>query len=762
MPTTAFFAYPNSDRSVKDAIARSVELSEGAELVIKPWENMSILGFKLDDLIRDQINEVDFLIADITYSNHNVFYEIGYAMAVGKPVLLTVNTAIEHSVKRVQSLGLFDTTGWLAYENGDDLWVKLQEWNNICWKNLYEAKRNHTQPLFILDTFGKTDFRNQIFHAVEHSKVQKRIFDPDQNPRLTAANAISEISASAGVIIPIIASNIVDNRNHNLRAAFLLGLAHGYEIEALSIQYENQPIPIDYRDFITNSTYRYETERHVESYCSETLVRNQQREARERRNAPGVIGQISLGASFAENETQTLGHYFIRTAEFARALRAEGAVVVGRKGSGKSAVFQQVAEVIGRDREVCIVDLRPASHNLSEMREELLGVVKAGVFEHTIAAFWQYILYIEVLLKIREIVLPRSKNDYGLQERVRKIEEDFHLTESVVSGDFTSRLEAAVQMVIQEVMNLKDDADIREKLTNLMFEAPIPKLREAILSFEDQYSDIVLLIDDLDKGWPPRRVEEHDVITVRHLIEVLNRIHRDLGRREVLFRHIVFLRSDIYERLVEQTSDRGKYNVINVDWSDSEQLRHLLHQRVTSEVDKEMQDQAWLAINPTIDGEEAVSSMIEHSLRRPRFLIDLCERVLSFAINRGHEIVTGADLQDGIRQMSLYLVSDFGYELRDVAGTPEDIFYRFIGKPDLLTTGEIEALLNENELGLEVNEAIDLLLWYGFLGIVSGNRPTFIYDRAYDFRRLEAERPEKNTEILYAVNPAFIVGLNKD
>jgi ABC-type hemin transport system ATPase subunit len=95
----------------------------------------------------------------------------------------------------------------------------------------------------------------------------------------------------------------------------------------------------------------------------------------------------------AENEIQKLGYYFIRTAEFARALRAEGAIVIGRKGSGKSAVYLQVAASMYKDRGNCIVDLRPASHNLSEMREALLSIVSAGIFDHTIAAFWQYIIY---------------------------------------------------------------------------------------------------------------------------------------------------------------------------------------------------------------------------------------------------------------------------------------------------------------------------------------------------------------------------------
>ena len=217
----------------------------------------------------------------------------------------------------------------------------------------------------------------------------------------------------------------------------------------------------------------------------------------------------------------------------------------------------------------------------------------------------------------------------------------------------------------------------------------------------------------------PRQVEAQDVVTIRHLVEVLNRIQRDLTRRRVEIRHLVFLRSDIYEKLVEETSDRGKYNVIKVDWSDPDQLRHLLRQRVVNGLEAAAEEDAWSAINPKIDGIDAISQMIETSLRRPRFLIDLCERTLSFAINRGHGIVMKEDVEEGMRQMSLYLVSDFGYEMRDVAGTPEDIFYLFIGSSEYLTEEDLQLLLAGRHLGIGVQQTVDLLLWYGFLGIVT-------------------------------------------
>jgi len=73
-----------------------------------------------------------------------------------------------------------------------------------------------------------------------------------------------------------------------------------------------------------------------------------------------------------------------------------------------------------------------------------------------------------------------------------------------------------------------------------MFENPIRQLRDAVVSFNDFFTGIIVLIDDLDKGWPPRQVERHDVVTVKHLIEVLNRIQRDLTKRKIYLKHLVF------------------------------------------------------------------------------------------------------------------------------------------------------------------------------------------------------------------------------
>jgi hypothetical protein len=757
----AFFAYPAEPSSIGTTIADAIrQLNGGDRLEVTPWQALPIVGLKLDRLIRDRIAEGDFLVADITFPNFNVYYEIGYCFGSKKPVIPTVNRAYTTSTGNVNLTGIFDTIGQLRYENAGELAERLQAHQlQDHISNLFQPK-DHSQPLFMLDTLRKIDFRNWILQSISNSSVNVRRFDPDETPRLSLYTGIVGITASTGVIIPLLAEAIDDSLRHNLRASFLAGLSHGYGLEPLITQYEDLPAPIDFRDFIDTSRTRKEVAQVIEEYCAEVLIKNQQRGSLLPTSKRPLLERVDLGSSAAEAEYKRLSLYFVRTAEFSRAMRSPGALVVGRKGSGKSAIFYQAFSETAKDKRNLIVDLSPASHNLSELREELLKVVAVGVFDHTIAAFWQYILYAEILLKLRETLLPKARYNLTLLNQIKELEEAYGLTDEMVEGDFTARLAQAVRLVINGLEGARG-ADYRSHLTNLLFESHIPSLRENIVELGSDFKKILLLFDNLDKGWPARKIEPHDIRMIQHLIAVLNKIQRELGRKSSEFQFMLFLRSDVYEQLVEETADRGKHNLITVDWSDREQLVHLINQRVISNFQSEEQASVWKIVNPLFgDRRDAMSHMLDSSLMRPRFLIDLCERAISFAINRGHEQVTAKDVEDALEQHSIYLVSFFGYELRDVSGISDKIFYNFIGQGVRLTEKEMEPILARSQNGVAPKEVIMMLLWYGFLGIpdASGN-PVYIYDRAYDMRRLEAELERQGPEVRYFVNGAFLRGL---
>jgi len=766
MANTAFFAYPGEPppigQSINDAICI---VDHSRKLILTPWQKLDIIGLKIDDLIRDRIEASDFLFADITVPNFNVYYEIGYALARQKPLIPTVNTSYSEHPKNINLLGIFDTIWQCRYQNARELANKIIHSDFDVWINKYISGPDYTQPLFFLDTFAKTDFRNWVVQFIGNSSLQYRSYDPTEVPRLSAPKSISELSASAGAIIPLLSTDIQDNHKHNLRAAFVAGLAHGFSLDPLIIQYANAPAPLDFRDFVDTVRTRYETAQSVNEYCQKTLIQNQRRKPRATPQSETVLQRIDLGASSAENEFQNLHNYFVETAEYNRALRGPSSIVVGRKGSEKSAIFYRVGDYHKSDARNLVVDLRPASHNLSELRIRLLELMDIGLFDHTIAAFWQSIIFREILLEVRSSILPKSRYSMSILEQARNIEATMSMTEEYAAADFTSRLDMVIRSLIDRLPAMpKGPSFTRAKITNILFQEDISSIRNLSISSCAAYNRIVLLFDDLDEGWPAKRVESEDIRIIRILLEALASVQREMDRGNVDFQHIVFLRNDVYEILIEQTSDRGKFNLINVDWSDPEQLRRLMEERAKFGIlDENISSEG--ALQLVIPNYRQVGDYfpicLQYSLMRPRFLIDLCERSLSCAVNRGHLRVESDDVDYSLRQHSMYLVSEFGYEIRDVSGLTEDIFYHFIGKPALLSEDESRTIISAAVPEWRSDDVIELFLWYGFVGVArSDEEKVYIFDFNYDVRRLIAEARSEGKLLVYCINPAFLAGLS--
>jgi acetyl-CoA carboxylase carboxyl transferase subunit beta len=106
MQKLGFIAYPDGHPILASAIEGAVELSRGGRVTLKPWKAMKIVGFKIDDQVRSNIAAAAILIADVTYLNMNVLYEMGYAVGLGKPIILVINQAVEAAVQRANNLGL--------------------------------------------------------------------------------------------------------------------------------------------------------------------------------------------------------------------------------------------------------------------------------------------------------------------------------------------------------------------------------------------------------------------------------------------------------------------------------------------------------------------------------------------------------------------------------------------------------------------------------------------------------------------------------
>jgi hypothetical protein len=91
-----------------------------------------------------------------------------------------------------------------------------------------------------------------------------------------------------------------------------------------------------------------------------------------------LLEALSIGDPRAENEMPTLGLYYLKTDQFERTVRGEANLVVGRKGSGKTALFIQVRDKIRADKRNIVVDLKPEGYQLVKLKEEILTYLSVG------------------------------------------------------------------------------------------------------------------------------------------------------------------------------------------------------------------------------------------------------------------------------------------------------------------------------------------------------------------------------------------------
>lgn len=765
---SAFFAYPALPKELADTITSGIVNAKQAsdKIALRPWPEMDIFGTSLADEVRNEIGAVDTLICDITRANLNVYYEIGYAIGLGKPIAPVVNASFVDAQKDIQKDGFFDGIGYKTYENSDQLAKILLELPNHALLELYGKNVNFQQPIYILDTFRKTDFRNAIISAVKASGVFYRSFDPVEVPRFSTIPIIADATSSAGIVIPLLAQYVDDSPRHNLRAAFLAGISHGLGRQTIMVQMGYELVPADFRDLVRSVSHEKDITEQISDFAKSAMLDVQSIRLIKPRIKKTALQKLTLGSSSAENEFRTLENYFVETAEYIRTIRGEARIVAGRKGSGKTAIFFQVRDHFRAARSSFVTDLKPESHQLSLFREELLKISDVGVFDHTLAAFWYLVLLSEILLTIRNEYDFRAKRDYralGVSNEINAALDQFGV---FGSGDFTSRINRFGKMIVEEIKSLAAKGEVLspERVTNIVFRDGISQIRQLIERHTSSDTPMILLFDNIDKGWLAQGVHQFDVRLVRLLVESLDKIRRDFEAQRKSFMSVVFLRNDIYELLVGQTPDRGKAGQIRIDWTDRAKLRQVIFRRLASSTGNQPLpfEQLWSRyFVAKVNEEDSFEYMIDHCLMRPRFLINIIENAVANAINRGHEQVQDVDCVDAVRQHSLYLINDFGYEIRDVSGLPSDILYALVGTSQLLTRSEvIERFRRYGVAEMELENAFRLMLWYGVLGVALGTGAEhFIYDYDYDMQRLEAEIRNFSEEVLYVTNSALHVAL---
>ncbi len=279
------------------------------------------------------------MVADITRLNFNVVYEVGYAIGVKKRAILVLNEAIISDDRLTREVGIFDTLGYMKYSPAHELSDFLCGLTDLAPLSYAASAINRKAPVYVIAPREKTEAEIHLFSRLKkQARLFYRSFDPEEHGRLSARDAIDNVAASHGVVLPLLSSNRVGEKAHNLRCAFVAGLSHGMAKATLLLQAGDEPIPLDLRDYVRSFTSLDSINPFIAEFAPQITERLQQEESVVGMQRHGVLDELFVGASAAENEFTELGAYYLQTDEYHRVLRGEIRIVVGRKGSGKTAL----------------------------------------------------------------------------------------------------------------------------------------------------------------------------------------------------------------------------------------------------------------------------------------------------------------------------------------------------------------------------------------------------------------------------------------
>jgi hypothetical protein len=439
-------------------------------------------------------------------------------------------------------------------------------------------------------------------------------------------------------------------------------------------------------------------------------------------------------------------------------------VPVGRKGSGKTALFIQLRDKIRRDKRNVVVDLRPEGYQLIKLKEDILAYLSEGSRQHMITAFWEYLILLEVAYKLLEKDQYTHKHNHEIGELYLELRSTYKV-DDFSEGDFSERL-AVLSHRISDDYITKYSIGTQQKLTTeqvteLLYRHDLAKLRGLISEYLERKGTVWILFDNLDKGWSTQGVDEMDATVLRCLIDASRKIEREMRRADRSLHCIVFVRNDVYEHVMRHSADYGKEMRAVLDWTEPDLLREMLRLRLVSGLDGKAKNREFDQIWPMFcvshyHGEETSGYLIDRSLMRPRNVLKIFNHCRGFATNFRHVKIDVEDIDKGLRAYSNDLLVELDHELVDVFPAARDLLYHFLDAAEVMSDSELSALIRSAGVeGASVRRVIEFLTYFGVLGLRTEDGDLYIYHVGYNSKMIEARAQRAGEKAVYVINPAF-------
>ncbi len=757
----AFFIYPSQPKHMANTIMECLKNLQkySSESKWLSWEKLHVSGQIIFCEICKAIRSAKLIVANITNMNFNVLFELGYAIGLLKPVLPVRDTSYESQKKIFDEIGIFDTLGFQPFTNSKEL-SKLVSSKKVFSPPVYvKPYLNKNSPVYFIRSPIDTEGSIKLFSCLKKSWFRFRTFDSREIPRLSLHEAYKQVLSSISVVAHLLDDDRTGASIHNARAAFVCGMAMSAGKHVLMLQEGANHQQIDYRDIVIPYTEANAIPQYIESILRETANTLQSFEQTQVPLPKELLERIDLGDIAAENEIQALSMYFVKTPQFQQARQGHARIVIGRKGTGKTAMFYGIRSQFAPRSDKLVLDLKPEGHQFIRLREMVLSNLSEGLQVHTLTAFWHYILLLEITYKVlaKEVKIAFSNDEsckeYNELEYVYKKHVD-------VEGDFSERLMTLVNRLINEFPTKKAKEILTPDITQAIYRSDIKSLSKILIKHLKGFKGVLILFDNIDKGFPTHGLKKEDILIIRCLFEATRKIQHDVEINGIDCVATIFIRRDVFDHLIDMTPDRGKESYVNLDWSDIELMKELLILRFryqAPELDGSFEEVWSRLFDPHVRGESSFNYVLARTFLRPRDILNFVRKCIQIAVSRGHERVQQDDIFTAEEGFSEDMLNELRYEIRDIFPDLPDVALAFIGADNVMSGEEIDLRLSE--AGVPENkleEVREILLWFAFIGICMDDNESYSYIVSYNMAKLRATlKDTKESDMIYSIHPAF-------
>ena len=782
-----FYAYPNKPETVSECINEAIDSLKGMRTIrasgvrFRPWQTMNAGGKPLIRTIADEIGRSSVFACDLTYPNFNVTFELGFAIGRLKRIWISLNAAVADAAPNYKRI-YYNMLGGLVYSeytNNLNLaqgFEMERPWADLQETPLGDASRRrrlfYEDPtLFYVRPSLDTNSVIKCLESISRSPFRDGLIsdDPKEDPSPTLEWYASQLHNADAVLIQLLSEEETGFESNNIRAAFVAGLAHASGKPLMMVAPIPFDPPADYRTLLNIHETSEKCGQLVSGWLSNLAIPDSRRRRRRTPNStPSAtridLRSLSVGEYVAENEQWKLDPYFLETDSFYSALEGPAKILVGRRGTGKTANLYGIqGELDNRNYHVCTI--KPVGYEIDGLVRVLNENMDRSERGYLIESLWKFLIFSELALSVsaeidsRPLYLERTSSEDSFSEFMDLRKDSF-------VPSFSERLDKVVSGLVG-VGSIPTASEQRVRISEHLHSGDIVRLREHLGAVLGNRDKVAILLDNLDESWSPN----HDIDRLSELLLGLLRVSRDLSnellqqdhrRKAVNCAVTVFLRSDIFSLIQPQTPEQDKLPVQRLYW-DKDMLLRLLNQRLifASNVAAKPEE-IWQTYFPEeVVGLPTTDFITDTVLQRPRDIIYLVASAISLAVNRGDESVAEGDFLEARKRYSDFVLKSVIAEDDPRKGKLESVLFEFAGAPRCITPVDLTARLTSAEVEPDDQEFYtDLLCDINFLGVRAANGE-FRYSKDENERRTLREiarrlpQDEGSKHNMYEINVAF-------